>query len=161
MENQYIYLLVCLYFLFAGYYKRVSFVESVHQHSDINGQDLHGLHRMTALWGGSCCLLSCWSSFKINKQHCLSHCLFSVINSANICMVRYIYSPVRNTDLVKKHPETNLKNDLNCLHSSRFTYRHEGMSENAANINGSLPTWVNILFVFIHWGKSETALYMG
>ncbi len=104
MENQYIYLLVCLYFLFAGYYKRVSFVESGHQHSDINGQDLNGLHKMTSLWGGSRCLLSCRSSFRINKQHSLSHCLFSVINSANICIVRYLYSPVHNTDLVKKTP---------------------------------------------------------
>ncbi len=109
---------------------------------------------MTALWGDSCCCSL--SSFRRNTVPLSC----SVINSANICIVRYLYAPAHYSDLIKKHPETNLKNDLNYHHSSTFTYRDEGMSENAANISGSLPTWVNVLFVSIQWGKPETALYM-
>lgn len=77
------------------------------------------------------------SPFRINK-HCLCYCIY---------VVNYLCASAYNSDFIKKEDDSDLKNDLKCHHSSTFTYRREGMSENTANINGSLLTWVNDLFV--------------
>lgn len=97
-----------------------------HQRSDTNGQDLHGLHKMTALWGGRCCC-----SFSLNKRTwcvLLSFILLTIYVHLHITVISF------KKMTILKH----LKNDLKCHHSSTFTYRHEGMSGNTANINGSL-----------------------
>lgn len=50
--NLNLYLIIII---FVGYYKTISFADKVYQRSDIDGQDLHGLHKMTTLLGGRCC----------------------------------------------------------------------------------------------------------
>lgn len=43
--NLNLYLIIII---FVGYYKTISFAD-IYQRSDIDGQDLHGLHKMTTL----------------------------------------------------------------------------------------------------------------